>query len=133
MNIQKSLRAILIEQMWSVLKIGQSEAEQIIATMEKENHFHDNIQNESDIAIFIKGNLQLYLYPNNLSRLKIYDQKFLNDNNIVLDFIKLIPDGWDCNLYFDKKKNLYWEDNYGRYTKEGFKISPYVEPLKIYK
>lgn len=133
MNIEKSLRGKLIEQMWDILKIGHSEAENILLIMEKENHFHDKIQHERDITSFIKGNLQLYLYPNHLCRLKVYDKKFLDDSDIVLDFVQLIPDGWDCHLYYDKKNNLYWEDNYGRYTKEGFKISPYVDPLKMYK
>jgi hypothetical protein len=133
MNIEQPLRHLLLEQISINFKIGQPVAEQVLAIIEKENHYKDNIQQEQDIAGFIKGSLQLYLYPNNLSLLKIYDQKYLDENNIKLDFIKIIPDGWDCSLYFDKQNNLYWEDNYGRYSKEGFKISPYIDALKFYK
>ncbi|WP_372655946.1 hypothetical protein [Halobacteriovorax sp.] len=133
MNISKKIRNRLYEEIWSQLKIGLSDAQSIISKMEQENHFQDVIQDATGVNSFVNGTLKNHLFPAPLSRLEVYDQKFIDDNGIKLDFVKAIPDGWDCNLYFDKKNNIYWEDNYGRYSKEGYIISPYINPLVIYK
>jgi hypothetical protein len=133
MMIENLIRSSLLEQMFSCFQIDKIEGEQILSAMEEENFYTDILTNEKEIDEFINGTLTDYLRPNSLSRRQIYDEQFLNKNGIVLRFIKIIPDGWDCALYFDEKNNLYWEDHYGRYTKEGYRISPYVRPLNIYK
>ena len=118
--------------MWNDFKIGLSDAQNIISIMIKENYFGLNITNENDIDNFFKNTLHGYIFPKGLSRFKVYDQKFLDENSIILKKIMDIPDGWGCKLYYDSKNDLYWEDNYGRSSLEGFKISHYVDPKKQY-
>ena len=112
MNISKNLLSKIYDKMWNDFKIGLSDAQNIISIMIKENYFGLNITNENDIDKFFKNILHEYIFPKGLSRFKVYDQKFLDENSIILKKIMDIPNGWGCKLYYDSMNNLYWEDNY---------------------
>jgi hypothetical protein len=133
MKIEKKLLPKIYEQMWQTLKIGLNDAEHYIAVLIEEDHFIHHVMDESDISGFIKKVVEPYFFPYGFDRREVYDIEDLKEQKVNLKEIGKIPDGWDCNLYFDLTHKLYWEDNLGRYSVEGLKISPYMDPIKKYK
>lgn len=133
MRIEEKLLPKVYNEMWNACKIGLSDAEHYISILMNENYFQYDLKQESEIADFIKKIVGPYFFPSGFDRRKVYEISQLAGKNVVLKEIGEIPDGWDCKLYFDSNHNLYWEDNYGRYSIEGVKISPFMDPMKKYK
>lgn len=133
MKIEKKLLPKIYDEMWKLFKIGLSDAEYYIAILIDENYFQYSLKNERDIAGFLKSIIEPYFFPSGFDRRKIYEISELNNAKSNLKEIGEIPNEWGCKLYFDSTHNLYWEDNFGRYSIEGIKISPYIDPIKKYK
>jgi hypothetical protein len=124
----------IYDKMWSHFKIGLMDAQIILKRMQEQGLFTLNENDDVNIDYFINNELKSYLYPNGLNRRKVMDDKNLAENNIVLNFVEeIVVGGWPLKIYFDKKNNLYWEENSGRSGVEGYRISPYLDPLKYYK
>lgn len=123
----------IYNKMWMTYKIGLSDAQIILKRMQEQDLLTLNMNDYGSIDSFVNNELKSYLYPNGLNRRKVMDDKSLVENSIVLNFVEeVIVEGWPLKIYFDKKNNLYWEENSGRSGVEGYRISPYLNPLKYY-
>lgn len=133
MKIEKKLLPKVYSELWNVYKIGLSDAEYYTAILIDENYFPHDVKNENDISSFLKNIAEPYFFPSGFDRRSVYEASDLNSQKIVLKEVGAIPDGWDCKLYFDSSNNLYWEDNFGKCSIEGLRVSPYMDPIKKYK